>query len=129
VASSATLRVMTLPDYNRDAAMEAFEREDYQSVFQLAIPYASAGNSDAQVMVACLYQTGLGVERDVLEAERWLIKAATQNNALAWHNLGSLYAGRIPELKDRWGDVRKCYEKAKELGFNVAHPYPPAFLE
>ena len=88
--------------------------------------YASAGNSDAQVMVSALYQTGLGVERDVLEAERWLLKATAQNHVVAWNNLGSLYASRHPELKDRWGDAQKCWEKAKELGFNLAAPYPPS---
>jgi len=85
---------MTPADYNPNLALEAFEREDYQSAFELSLPYASAGNPDAQVMVACAYQTGLGVERDVLAAERWYRKAAAQNHVIAWNNLGSLYASK-----------------------------------
>jgi TPR repeat protein len=48
------------------------------------------GNSDAQTTVALLYQCGLGVNRDVLEAERWLLMAAERGNPVAWNNLGSL---------------------------------------
>jgi TPR repeat protein len=111
--------------YIPDNALDAFERKDYDLVVKLAMPHAIKGNSDAQTTVALLYQSGLGVERDVLEAERWLLKAAAQNNPVAWNNLGTLYALKLPELKHRWSDAMKCYEKAKELGLNVAEPYPP----
>jgi hypothetical protein len=39
--------------------------------------------------------------------------------------LGSLYASKIPELRHRWETAQECYEKAKQLGLNVAEPYPP----
>jgi TPR repeat protein len=42
-----------------------------------------AGNSTAQVTVAFLYESGLGVERDVLEAERWLLKATEKDDPVA----------------------------------------------
>lgn len=116
---------MAPDDYDPSIAMAACEREDYQSAFQISMQYASAGNSDAQVMVSVLYQTGLGVERNLLEAELWLLKAAAQNNLVAWNNLGSLYALNLPEFKDRWGDAQKCWEKAIELGLKIADPYPP----
>jgi TPR repeat protein len=106
-------------------ALEAFERADYELVLKLAMPSAIQGNSDAQTTVALLYQCGLGVNRDVLEAERWLLRAAESNNPVAWNNLASLYASKIPELRHRWDAAQECYEKAKQLGLNVAEPYPP----
>ena len=60
-----------------------------------------------------------------LEAEHWLLQAAKQNSALAWNNLGTLYATKHPELKSRWDDARECLKRPAELGFNCAHPYPP----
>jgi TPR repeat protein len=111
--------------YIPDNALDAFERKDYDLVVKLAMPHATRGNSDAQTTVALLYQSGLGVERNVLEAERWLLKATEQNNPVAWNNLGTLYASKLPELQHRWSDAMRCYEKAKELGFNCAEPYPP----
>lgn len=48
-------------------------------------------------------------------AARWLLKAANQNNLVAWNNLGSLYAQKLPEFKDRWGDAQRCWEQAEKL--------------
>jgi TPR repeat protein len=79
-------------------------------------------------MVALLYETGLGVERDLIIAESWLIKAAAQDSPLAWNNLGTMYAMGHRELEHRAGDVLRCDQKAKELGFDCAEPYPPPYL-
>jgi len=79
-----------------------FCRTNNPLVSKLALPAAMDGNSDAQTMVALLYEGGLGVNRDVLEAERWLLMAAERGNPVAWNNLGSLYASKISELRHRW---------------------------
>ena len=126
---SVTVEPMTLPNYNPGPVLEAIEREDYQSALEMALPYANAGNSVAQVTVAVLYEAGLGVGRDVIEAERWLIKAASQNDPVAWNNLGALYAVKHAELSHRWVDARRCYERAKELGVSAGEPYPPPTSE
>jgi TPR repeat protein len=118
---------MESANYIPDDTLDAFAKKDYELVLRLAMPHAVIGNSDAQTTVALLYQCGLGVERDVLAAERWLLKAAEQNNPVAWHSLGTLYAIGYPELQHHSRDVSKCYEKAKELGLKVADPYPPPF--
>jgi uncharacterized protein len=116
---------MESSDYAPIEAQDAFRRGDYDLVLRLTMPPAMKGNSDAQTDLALLYQAGWGVDRDVLEAERWLLKAAAQKNPVAWNNLGTLYASQLPELRHRWNDACKCYQKAKELGLNVAEPYPP----
>jgi TPR repeat protein len=116
---------MESSDYGPIEAQEAFIRGDYDLVLRLTMPHAIKGNSDAQTELSLLYQCGLGVDRDVLEAERWLLKAAEQNNPVAWNNLGTLYASQFTEMRHRWNDACKCYQKAKELGLNVADPYPP----
>jgi TPR repeat protein len=116
---------VALPDYNWDVVYAAIQRGDYDFVLRNTMPHALAGNSDAQCTIALLYQAGWGVQRDALEAERWLLKATGQDSALAWHNLGSLYFLQIPELKEKWGEGPKCWERANELGFDCAEPYPP----
>src|SRR5580704_4958061 len=116
---------MNSPQYIPRDAHEAFEGADYELVLKLAMPPAIRGNSDAQTTVALLYQCGLGVNRDVLEAERWLLMAAERGSAVAWNNLGSLYASNVPELRHRWEAAQECYDKAKRLGLKVAEPYPP----
>lgn len=121
----ATFTVVNFSEFNSDEAMDAFGRKEYDRVFEMTLPHAIAGNSDAQTQLSLLYQLGFGVKRDVLEAERWLLKAAEQNNAVAWNNLGTLYASQLPELRHHWNDAMECYQRAKELVLNVAEPYPP----
>lgn len=84
------LFLMNLSSYNSHAVIDAFRRGDYEFVLQSAMPHALAGNADAQCTIALRYESGLGVQRNVVEAERWLLKATAQNSALAWHNLGTL---------------------------------------
>ena len=119
---------MEPPKYIPSVALDAFERQEYELVLTLVLPAAMDGNSDAQTTVALLYQCGFGVNRDVLEAERWLLIAAEGGNPVAWNNLGSLYASKVPELRHRWDTAQECYEGAKELGLKVAVPYPPESL-
>ena len=109
--------------------MAAFERRDYAFVLEHAIPFATAGNPDAQCMVSLLYQCGLGVEKNLVEAERWLLKAAEQDSALAWNNLGTLYAICDSGWCHSRARIKECYLRAKELGFDCAHPYSPPFCE
>jgi TPR repeat protein len=94
-------------------------------VVVIAMPHALSGDANAQCTIALLYGAGWGVQRDVLEAERWLLKATAQNSALAWNSLGTLYAVKHTDLEQRWGQARKCWERAKELGFNCGDPYAP----
>jgi uncharacterized protein len=115
-------------EYDSEAVLSAFQRKEYGSVFRMALPHAQGQNPDAQCTIALLYEAGLGVKKDVLEAERWLLKATEQNSCLAWHNLGTMYAMGHVELKPKWGDVLRCYQKAKDLGFNMGNPYPPPYL-
>ena len=89
---------MEPPKYIPSVALDAFERQDYELVLKLALPAAMDGNSDAQTTVALLYECGLGVNRDVLEAERWLLMAAERDNPVAWNNLGHCMPRRLLNL-------------------------------
>ncbi len=115
--------------YNSDDVLTAFQREDYASVLKAAMPHAVAGNADAQCMISFLYQSGSGVPRDLVKAEEWLLKATAQDSALAWNNLGTLYAVGGPGLSQGQEKAHYCYLRAKELGFDCAYPYPPSTSE
>lgn len=113
---------MTVRPYNSEEILKAMGRADYEFVLKNAMPHALSGNPDAQCTIGLLYEVGWGVKRDLLEAERWLLRATAQNSALAWHNLGTLYATKYPDLKQRWGEAQECWERAKELGFDCDAP-------
>jgi TPR repeat protein len=102
--------------------MQAFTRGDYAHVLRTALPHAITGNSEAQCMVSLLYQNGFGVTKDLAEAERWLLKAAEQDNPVAWNNLGTLYTMGGARLVGGPERAYDCYQRAKELGFDCAKP-------
>jgi TPR repeat protein len=111
--------------YNYDDVLDAFTRGDYAYVLRIALPAAMAGNSGAQSTISLLYQCGYGLPQDLIEAERWLLRATEQDDAVAWNNLGTLYMLGWPGLPRNKEKALECYLKAKELGFDCAHPYPP----
>ena len=115
--------------YNADGVISAFERKDYEWVYREALPHAIAGNPDAQCMISLLYQSGFCVPKDLAKAEEWLLRATAQDSALAWNNLGTLYAVGGPGLSQGQEKAHECYLRAKELGFDCAYPYPPGTLE
>jgi TPR repeat protein len=116
---------MPFPTYDADEILRALKSASYKLALEKLLPAAAAGNADVQCTIALIYACGLGVERNVVEAERWLLQAAKQNSALAWNNLGTLYAKMHPELKSRWNEAQECWKRAAELGFDCAHSYPP----
>ena len=109
--------------------MAAFERKDYEFVFGEAMQHAISGNPDAQCMISLLHQCGFGVPRDLAKAEEWLLKATAQESALAWNNLGTLYAAGGAGLSQGKEKAHECYLRAKELGFDCGYPYPPGTSE
>jgi len=95
-----------------------------------ARPLAERGSSKAQTQLGVMYLEGRGVERDPVEAIRWLRAAADQGNAAAQLHLGLLHlSGEFLE-KDLdaaavWfrraadqgrGELWECLSSAHEAG-------------
>jgi uncharacterized protein len=102
-------------DFNIAAAL--MRQKEYARALAYGLPYANAGNADAQCLMGLLYEHGMGVSMDLDEAERWLRKAAQQDNAVAWNNLGTLLLS-----KGDHEQAKNCYQQAVELGFIMAAP-------
>jgi len=117
---------MNASNYNPDLVLDAFERQDYETVQREALPYAIAGNPVAQCLISLLYQCGFAVARDLVKAEEWLLKATAQNDPVAWNNLGTLYVIGGEGLSRGSEAAHECYIRAKELGFDCSQPYPPS---
>ena len=73
------------------AAVDAYRSGDTAKAFSLWSELAENGVLDAQVNLANLYQSGIGVERDYVQAVIWYRKAADQGVPTAQTGLGSLY--------------------------------------
>lgn len=74
------------------AGMRAFQDKDYSTAFNEWKAAAEGGQAEAQFDLGVLYAQGLGVRRDLTQAEQWYRKAAEQGNAEAQFALGQMYA-------------------------------------
>jgi uncharacterized protein len=78
------------------AAYKGKKFKDAGVIFQ---PLAQAGNADAQYYMGILFALGRGVQRDTVQAESWLLKAAQQRHTGAQYSLGAIHLQRsdIPQ--------------------------------
>ena len=114
-----------LPALNE--AMPCFENGDYAQAFELALPLAEQGITEAQCMVGGFYQTGLGGEMNHLAAEMWLRKAGEQGCGLAWHNLSTLYLTGGEGFEPNKDEALSCRRKAIENGFDLSVEFPASW--
>jgi uncharacterized protein len=66
-----------------------------------------------------LYERGLGVAPDPVQARQWYEKAAAGGDTVAMNNLGALYEQGKGIAKDH-AEARKWYEKASAAGVRIA---------
>jgi hypothetical protein len=74
-----------------DDARAASQRGDYATEFRLLRPLALQGNAEAQTALGLMYNTGLGVLQDYVEAVKWYRCAADQGFADAQDALARMY--------------------------------------
>lgn len=73
-----------------DDGMIAFRRGDYAGAIQEWRPLAEAGDEQAQYYLGFVHYKGIGVSRDLSEAEKWFRMAAEQGHAFAQLSLGAI---------------------------------------
>ncbi len=69
----------------------AYERGDFAQAYQIWLPLAEAGDSDAQFGVGVILDNGQGVSENDAEAAKWYRLAAEHGNPDAQFNLALLY--------------------------------------
>ena len=54
-------------------AVEAINRRDYKTAYNMIVPLAEKGKAAAQFVLGMMYFKGRGVEKNIIEADKWLI--------------------------------------------------------
>lgn len=100
---------------NADAAVAAYQRNNYERALELAQPLAEAGDVRAQSLVGLMYYRGRGPRADAAEAVRWFRAAADGGDAAARFYLGVMFAeGRgVPQDYEQ---AAIWYQRAADLG-------------
>ncbi|MEE9139264.1 MAG: tetratricopeptide repeat protein [Alphaproteobacteria bacterium] len=81
--------------------LRAFDGGDYRAAYREWADLAAAGDADAQVALAGLYRSGLGVPQDGSRAADWYRRAAEQGHGIAQLNLGEMYLTGRGVRRDR----------------------------
>lgn len=82
------------------AGVAAFQGGDYNSAYREWRPLAEQGNAAAQHNLGTLYNYGLGLEKDLVEAARWYRRAARSGNADAQTKMGVFLAQGLGLARD-----------------------------
>lgn len=80
---------------NYEAGISALNNHDYDLAFDLLLPLAEAGNSDAQSKIAHMYYWGEGRAPDYAEHFRWSLRSAEAGNPTGQFDVATdYYSGR-----------------------------------
>jgi TPR repeat protein len=102
---------------NSEAGLAAFEAEDYVKAFELLKPLAEQGNAEAQCIIGSIYDLGLGIESNALEAVKWYKKSASQGYGVASNNLGTIFYSGHEGIDMNRAEASEWYQKARQQGF------------
>ncbi len=84
------MRTSALDCAIRGGEYVAYDRANYQTALHVWLETAEAGDAQAQYYVGEIYEKGLGISPDYVQAAAWYRKAADQGLAQAQINLGFL---------------------------------------
>jgi TPR repeat protein len=82
----------------------AYQAKDYKKALVILKPMAEEGNSEAQVILGIMYDSGQGVDKDPEQAMKWYIRAAKQGIPVVQHDVGVKYFQGM--------GITQSYEKA-----------------
>jgi len=80
-----------------EAGLRAYEAKDYRKAFQVWQEAARGGNAKAQHRLGQLYEAGLGVPQNFVEAHRWYNLAAADGETGALQARDALAKKMTPE--------------------------------
>ena len=91
-SSTAATTPSVSPSPSIDAAIVAYQTQQYATALKLFEAAARKGNPEAQYTLGFMYRDGRGTKRDDVKAMAWYRKSAEQGYAPAEYNLGLMYA-------------------------------------
>lgn len=104
---------------NFRAGIAAYQANNLPLAYEEFLTAANDGHADSQFNVGLMYEQGIGVSKDEMEAIEWYTKSALQDNSAAQFNLGVLYEnGRGTRID--YSKANKWYRKASVQGDPLA---------
>jgi uncharacterized protein len=104
-------------------AIKAYDENNFEVAFCIFKRLAELDIAEAQCYLATMYQCGLGVKENGMEAIKLYISMAEKNikegklSGIACNNLATIYTTGLPDVSPDKAKAKKYKIKAIELGF------------
>jgi len=106
----------------------AYDTGDYSKALEIFKPMAEQGNAVAQLYLGFMYRDGDGVNKNVSEGIKWLLKAAKQGNEMAQYNLGEMYLDNKNAAEGLYW-LRKVAETGEDFSFSAIESLAERYKE
>ena len=90
-------------------AVELINQRDYKGAYKMIVPLAEKGKAAAQLVLGMMYFKGTGVERNIIEADKWLIvseklgqEAGKKNRIFIERQMSRNQIEKAHKLAKRW---------------------------
>jgi len=101
---------LLLADYYLSIASDADKMKQAFDIYQ---HFAEKGDKESQLKLAFMYEQGLGVSVDVLNAQKWYTMAANQGEPIAQFALGHLNQLGLLTPQPDYAEAKKWYSSAQ----------------
>ncbi len=89
-------------------AVKAINQRDYETAYKMIAPLAEKGQAAAQLVLGMMYFKGTGVDKNIVEADKWLLISETSGQEAGKKN-------RIfVERQMNSDQITKAHQLAKE---------------
>lgn len=103
-----------------DESMAALNAGDFETSLSIVVPLATAGLSEAQLLLGMHYMMGMGIENNPQKGLEWYQKSAAQNNTNALALMGAIYRDGVLVEKNSTEALRLFTQSAKQGNYRAA---------
>ncbi|MDN3647604.1 tetratricopeptide repeat protein [Reinekea marina] len=86
-----TISFSTTTQADLEHAKQLMEADQFTKAYQTLLPFAQAGNAEAEELIGVMYAMGLGVEKDDIRAFEWYLRSAMKGHPGAQSGIGWYY--------------------------------------
>lgn len=94
----------------------------WEEKFKEALPLANSGNAEAQYDIGEMYERGRGVNRNMMQAFQWYLKAATQGSTKGEFHAGLCYL-KGEGVEKNLDEALKWLQKSADKNYERANFY------
>lgn len=105
-----------MKSYSGEQLKMSYKRGSFDIDYNYQFVVTDNGSADGQMNLGVMYEQGLGVAHDYVEAQKWYRQVADEGNADAQNNVGFMYEKGIGGVARDYAEALKWYRLAADKG-------------